>query len=126
MSEKWRTVLLLAAAEFLGMSLWFSASAVTPALADAWQLTPGQIAWLTMSVQIGFVSGALGSALFNIADIWPPRVVFAGGAVAGALVNGLIPLAAESVGPALALRFLTGFFLAGEAPTDARCRRNFA
>lgn len=58
MSKKWQVVSLLALAEFLAMSLWFSASAVTPALTTAWNLTSGGAAWLTMSVQIGFVAGA--------------------------------------------------------------------
>ena len=58
MSDKWRTVLLLALAELLAMGLWFSASAATPALALDWDLTASDAAWLTMSVQIGFVVGA--------------------------------------------------------------------
>jgi hypothetical protein len=64
MSQKWQTILWLAMAEFLAMSLWFSASAVTPALTQAWNLEAGGVAWLTMSVQIGFVGGAFLSALF--------------------------------------------------------------
>ncbi len=34
-----------------------------------------------MSVQIGFVVGAFLSALFNVADVWPSRLVFALGAI---------------------------------------------
>jgi hypothetical protein len=41
MSQKWQTILWLAMAEFLAMSLWFSASAVTPALTQAWHLEVG-------------------------------------------------------------------------------------
>lgn len=44
MSRKWQTILLLALAELLGMGLWFSASAVTPALTEAWNLTAGDAA----------------------------------------------------------------------------------
>ncbi len=120
MSPKWRTVLTLAMAEFLGMALWFSASAVTPALRSAWQLNDGQTAWLTMSVQIGFVVGALTSAFLNLADIYPPRYVFAGGALLGALANGLIPLLADSLGPALLLRFITGIALAAVYPVGMK------
>jgi hypothetical protein len=79
------------------MSLWFSASAVTPALTTAWDLTSGGVAWLTMSVQIGFVVGAFLSALFNVADIWPPRLVFALGAAVGAVANALIAAVATDL-----------------------------
>jgi hypothetical protein len=60
---------LLAAGEFLGMTLWFSATAVTPALVAEFRLSPGQTAWLTMAVQGGFVAGTLVSALLNLADL---------------------------------------------------------
>ena len=63
------------------MSLWFSATAVTPALIEEWNLSTGDAAWLTMTVQLGFVTGALASALFNVSDIWEPRKVFAAGAL---------------------------------------------
>ncbi len=35
---KWRTLMLLSLAELLGMSVWFSASAVVPALTQTWSL----------------------------------------------------------------------------------------
>ena len=66
MTEKWRTVLLLALAELLAMGLWFSASAVVPQLAREWGLSGTQQAWMTMSVQLGFVAGALASAMLNL------------------------------------------------------------
>jgi MFS family permease len=120
MSQKWRTVLWLALAELLAMGLWFSASAVTPALTSAWDLTPGSAAWLTMSVQIGFVVGAFLSALFNVADVWPPRLVFALGAVLGAAANGLIAVSADGLALALFLRFVTGFALAAVYPVGMK------
>ena len=36
---KWRILVTLSIAELLGMALWFSASAVTPALEVEWQLS---------------------------------------------------------------------------------------
>ena len=50
----WRALALLAAAELLGMSLWFSASASVPALKAEWLLTDSAAAWLTLAVQLGF------------------------------------------------------------------------
>lgn len=109
---KWRTLLLLALAECLAMGLWFSATAVAPALVRDWSLTPTQGAWLTMGVQLGFVAGALLSALFNVPDLWPPRLVVALGALAGAGLTLLIPALDVSFGTAVALRFGTGVTLA--------------
>jgi MFS family permease len=120
MSKKWQTILWLAVAEFLAMSLWFSASAVTGALSAAWTLDAGQVAWLTMSVQIGFVVGAFLSALFNVADVWPPRYVFAAGAMLGAVANGLIVVVADGLAMALLLRFVTGFALAAVYPVGMK------
>ena len=91
-SGKWRNLLLLSMAELLAMGLWFSASAVIPQLTVEWRLTPGQQSWMTMSVQIGFVVGALISAVLNLADRIENRHLFAASASAGALVNAAVPL----------------------------------
>jgi len=102
------------------MGLWFSASAVVPRLTDAWSLDDSGRAWLTMSVQIGFVVGAFASALFNVADRAPTFLLFAFSAFAGALANALIPFAARDLSAALPLRFLTGFFSAGVYPVGMK------
>lgn len=117
---KWRTLLLLAVAELLGMSVWFSASAVVPALTQAWSLDDAGRAWLTMSVQIGFVVGAFGSALFNLSDLIPARKLFTASALLAALSTALIAWFASSLTPALVFRFLTGFFLAGVYPVGMK------
>ncbi len=114
--HKWKNLWLLSAAELLAMSLWFSASAVVPQLTVEWQLTGGQQSWLTMSVQIGFVVGALASALLNLADRLSVRRLFALSAVMGAIFNGSIAIFVNSLEPALLLRFLTGVTLAGVYP----------
>jgi MFS family permease len=113
---KWRYLLLLALAELLAMGLWFSASAVVPQLTAAWDLTGAQQSWMTMSVQIGFVVGALLSAVLNLADVIPAHRLFAGSALLGAGANAAIALFVEQPAPALGLRFLTGVSLAGVYP----------
>src|SRR5438045_22480 len=115
-SRKWRNLTLLAAAELLAMALWFSASAVVPQLTVEWQLTDGQKAWITMSVQIGFVAGALLSAVLNLADRVPAQRLFAISAIIGAAANAAIPLVSDGPAVALVLRFLTGVALAGVYP----------
>ena len=114
-THKWRTLLVLAAAELMAMALWFSASAVVPQLTSEWALAPAARAWLTMSVQIGFVVGALASAVSNLADRVPAAKLIAGCALAGALVNAAIP-SVHGAGAAIALRFATGVCLAGVYP----------
>lgn len=69
-----------------------------------------------MSVQIGFVCGALASALLNLADRIRPQTFFAICAVIGATANALIALMVDSIEPALVLRFITGACLAGVYP----------
>jgi MFS family permease len=118
--RKWRTLLLLAAAELLAMATWFSASAVVPALTTEWGLTDSTRAWLTMSVQIGFVAGALGSALLNLADRLSSRWLFGTSALLAAGATLSIPLLQAGIGVALALRFLTGLFLAGVYPVGMK------
>ncbi len=119
-SGKWRVLLLLSAAELLAMAVWFSASAIIPALTDIWALTDGGQAWLTMSVQIGFVIGALGSAIFGLADRMPARWLFAISSLLAGVATALIPLFAGGLGVALLLRFITGVFLAGVYPVGMK------
>ena len=117
---KWRTLLLLSLAELLAMSVWFSASAVVPTLTEVWNLDDGGQAWLTMSVQIGFVVGALVAAFFSIADRLPARWLFAVSAFAAGVATLLIAIIANDLGTALVLRFLTGVFLAGVYPVGMK------
>ena len=109
-------MLLLALATLLALSLWFSASAVIPQLTQEWGLTGTMQAWMTMSVQIGFVVGALGSAVLNVADKVPAHRLVAGSALFGALVNACIPLFSTGPESALVFRLLTGVAMAGVYP----------
>jgi hypothetical protein len=68
-STRWRVLALLGFAELLGMSLWFSASAVAPQLRALWGLSTAEAAWLTTIVQLGFVTGTAVTAVLNLADI---------------------------------------------------------
>ncbi len=113
---QWRNLSLLALAELLAMTLWFSASAVVPSLREQWDLTPAAGAWLTMSVQIGFVIGTFGSAFLNLPDIMNSRRLFAVSAVLGAAANAAFAFGATGLALAIPLRILTGVFLAGVYP----------
>jgi MFS family permease len=115
MKGKWRNLSLLMLAELLAMSLWFSASAVVPQLTSAWSLGDAARSWLTMSVQAGFVVGALVSAWFNLADRFQPHRLVAASALIGAVLNAAITLA-DGPAAAISLRFATGVCLAGVYP----------
>jgi MFS family permease len=97
------------------MTTWFSASAVVPQLRDEWGLSDTSAAWLTIAVQLGFVTGAILSAVLNVADILSTRLVLLAGAAGAAGANLLLLLAGGAVA-AIPLRFLTGLFLAGVYP----------
>lgn len=113
--QRWRILFLLALAELLGMSLWFTASAVAPQLQTLWGLSAQQTGWLTTVVQLGFVAGTAVAALLNLADLVPARPYFAVSALCAALANALL-VGEPGFAAALLLRFLTGFFLAGVYP----------
>ena len=49
-SDRWRALVQLSLAEMLALSLWFSASAVLPALSREWALGDGGRAGLTIAV----------------------------------------------------------------------------
>lgn len=115
-SGRWRALALLACAELLGMSLWFSGSAVAPAVEREWGLAGSGSGWLTLAVQLGFVAGTLLSALLNLPDVLSARRLFAVSAAAGAAANAAFALAAGGMAEGVALRFLTGVFLAGVYP----------
>ncbi len=113
---RWRALTLLSLAELLALSLWFSASAVLPALSREWELGDAGRAGLTIAVQLGFIVGTLVAALTNLPDLVPSRSLMMWGALAGAVANAALALWVNDLAPALALRFVTGVCLAGTYP----------
>src|SRR4029450_1575598 len=96
-STAWRMLGVVSLAQFLGMTLWFSATAVTPLLITEFNISPGHAAWLTMAVQAGFVAGTLASALSNVADILNARVLMFIGSLTGAAANAAVLVAPGAV-----------------------------
>ena len=107
---------LLIAAVVLVTPLRFSATAVLPSLVDRWSLSATGAAWITVSLQLGFVIGALAFAVSNLPDVVSPRWVFAICAWGGAVANALIAVEPIGVASAMILRFITGVSLAGVYP----------
>jgi MFS family permease len=120
MNRKVLQITLLCLAELMGMAVWFSATAAAPAMAAAWRLDSAGAAWLTMSVQLGFVAGAFLAALLNLADRCPaPRLFALAGGLAAA-ATAAIAFFTPSLGWMLGLRFLTGLCLAGVYPVGMK------
>jgi MFS family permease len=113
---RWRALATLSVAELLALSPWFSASAVLDVLRREWHLGSSGTAGLTIAVQLGFIVGTLVSAFGNLPDVWSPRRLVAASAAAAALANAAVALWVDSLGPALVLRAVTGFCLAGAYP----------
>jgi MFS family permease len=111
-----RVLFLLSVAELLGMSLWFTGTAVLPQVTKIWGQGIPLASWLTIAVQIGFAIGAFAFALFNIPDIFSPITVLIVSSIAAAAANAGFALVAIHPLPTILLRGATGFFLAGVYP----------
>jgi MFS family permease len=111
---------LVALVEVLGLSVWFSATAVVPTLRSEWGIGSTGAVWLTASVQIGFVTGAITSSVLNLADRVTPQKLLAASALGAAACTAAIAFFATGLGAAVPLRFLTGMFLAGVYPVGMK------
>ncbi|MBC8726353.1 MFS transporter [Paraburkholderia sp. 31.1] len=111
-----RAVLVIAIAQLLGTSLWFSANGAMRDLQIAWQLSASGIGWLTNAVQAGFIVGTLLSATTGLADRVSASKVFAVCGVLGATLNALFALCSSGLASALVFRFGVGVALAGIYP----------
>ncbi|MFP5378604.1 MAG: MFS transporter, partial [Vicinamibacteria bacterium] len=110
-ARPWVMLAVLALGQLGGMSLWFSATAVTTALASDLDLAPAAAVWLTLAVQAGFVAGTLVSALTSLADLINPRRLVLLGCLAGASANAAV-LLTDAPWAVVTLRFATGAALA--------------
>ncbi|MBM6405329.1 MFS transporter [Phycicoccus sp. CSK15P-2] len=111
---------LVAAVQVLVLACWFAASAVAPALREEWSVSTLASALLTVAVQLGFVTGAVSSAALNLADRFPAHRVVGVSALLAAASTGAIAAFVDGLGPAVALRFLTGVALAGVYPVGMK------
>ena len=106
--------------QLAGTSLWFAINAVMPDLQRDWQLPAAAVGSLTSAVQFGFITGTLVFALLTVADRFSPRQVFLLCALAGASFNTAGTALNGQFELLLALRFATGFFLAGIYPVGMK------
>jgi MFS family permease len=113
--ERWRMLAWICVAELGALSLWFSATAIIPALRTAW-LSSAAKAWVSMAVTAGFVAGTAISAGLTLVDALGARRLFAVCAVVGALANAALIACIDSYPLVLACRVVTGLAMAGTYP----------
>ena len=102
---------ILAGGLVLAMSPWFATSAVLGELRVRWSIGTQEASWLVITVQLGFVAGAVLSAVTGLADRIRPRRLVLVGSLGAATANALV-VVGDSYGSALVFRSLTGACLA--------------
>ncbi len=125
-TSKAASIAIIALCQVAAMALWFSASAVIPALVAEFRLSGFAQAALTSGVQAGFVIGCLASALLGLADRVDPRRLFAASACVGALANALLLAVNPASLAAPALRIVTGICMAGIYPIGMKLASTWA
>lgn len=126
MTTKWPSLAVLAVAEVLALALWFSATAVVPALQAEHTLSAFQVAAFTSMVQIGFVVGTLGSAFLGLADRMDPRRFFMLSALVAGIANSGILIFDPGGVVVPVLRFVTGMCMAGIYPVGMKLASTWA
>ena len=110
---------VLVIAQLLALSLWFSLNAIAPQLKVELGFSNNELSLLSLAVQLGFVAGGLLFAFTNAPDIFKTKNFFAASAFLAAAANFASSTQSSFI-VLLALRFLTGFFLAGVYPTGMK------
>lgn len=107
-------------AQFAGTSLWFVGNAVLPELKQSLGLSQYAVSHVTSAVMIGFITGTLVFAFFSLADRFSPVKLFFICSLMGALANSSVAWLATDAFALFALRFITGFFIAGIYPVGMK------
>ena len=100
--------------------MWFVGNAILPELKEHLELSQYAVSLVTSAVMLGFVAGTLVFAFFSFADRFSPVKLFFISCVLGALCNLSVAWLAKDAASLFALRFLTGFFLAGIYPVGMK------
>ena len=125
-SSKAASITIIALCQVAAMALWFSASAILPALIAEFHLSNFAQSALTSGVQAGFVVGCVASALLGLPDRLDPRQLFAISAAVGAGANAMLLWTGPASVAAPALRFLTGAAMAGVYPVGMKLASTWA
>jgi MFS family permease len=106
--------------QFAGTSLWFAGNAVLPEMQHSLNIQNTSPGTITSIVQFGFIAGTLSFAVFSIADRFNSARVFFVSTLLAASANMAVTWFAKDINSLLAMRFITGFFLAGIYPVGMK------
>jgi MFS family permease len=120
------SIAIIAFCQVAAMAVWFSASAVVPALKAQAALDDATASLFTSAVQLGFVIGTLVSAALGLADRLDPRRYFMASALVAAAANAAIMLFEPTSPAVIALRFVTGACMAGVYPVGMKLATTWA
>ena len=118
-------IAIVVLAQLAGTSLWFAGNAVIDGMQTDLDLPADALGPLTSSVHIGFIVGTLTFAILTVADRFSPSRVFFTCALIGGLFNTSIAVFEPAYTGVLALRFTTGFCLAGIYPVGMKIAADY-
>lgn len=116
---------IIVISQFCCTSLWFAGNGVMSDLVEAFSLDVSAVGHLTSAVQFGFILGTLIFALLTIADRFSPSKVFFVCAIIGSAFNLATILDNQTIYSLVAIRFCTGFFLAGIYPVGMKIASDY-
>lgn len=106
--------------QFFCTSLWFASNAIMPDIVRQFGVAPAFTAQLSSMTLFGFITGTLLFAILGIADRFSPSKVFFVCSVIASASNFAISVEGTDLQQLMALRFITGFFLAGIYPVGMK------
>ena len=120
-----RILLLIVISQFFCTSLWFAGNGVLDNLISEYGLSARALAYLTSSVQLGFIIGTLTYAVLTLADRYSPSRVFFVSALAAGCCNLGLLWEGNTLYTLVASRLGTGFFLAGIYPVGMKIAADY-
>ena len=117
---------LIVIAQVAAMTLWFSATAVVPAMRAEVAIPAALASWFTGGVQLGFVAGTLVSAFFGLSDRIDGRHLLCASALLASVANLAILALPPDSWAIVGLRLATGFCMAGIYPVGMRLAAGWA
>ncbi|WP_298343259.1 MFS transporter [uncultured Algibacter sp.] len=112
-------------AQFCCTSLWFAGNAIIFDLIGNFNLSLSSLSHLTSAVQFGFIIGTFLFAILAISDRFSASKVFFISAMIASGINLLTVLEVNTFKSLFAIRFGTGFFLAGIYPVGMKIASDF-
>ncbi|KJD37021.1 MFS transporter [Tamlana sedimentorum] len=120
-----RILTVIVFAQFCCTSLWFASNAVINPIIESFGLPGNALSILTSAIQLGFITGTLLFAIFNVADRFPPSKVFFVCAFLAAILNLGITLPQNTLFSLFGLRFSIGILLAGIYPIGMKIASDY-